>query len=93
MDPANRRRLIDYVQRYLPGVDPEPYAETTCLFTSTPNEDFIIDRTENLTVLSPCSGHGAKFAPLLGQWAADLATGAGDVPARFRVASSKLDSK
>jgi sarcosine oxidase len=88
VDPANRRRVVEYVRRYLPGLDPEPYAETTCLFTNTPNEDFIIDRADNLTILSPCSGHGAKFAPLIGQWAADLATGAGTVPDRFRTASS-----
>ncbi|MET1086737.1 MAG: FAD-dependent oxidoreductase [Arthrobacter sp.] len=88
VDPANRHRVVDYVRRYLPGLDPEPYAETTCLFTSTPNEDFIIDRVQNLTVLSPCSGHGAKFAPLIGQWAADLATGTGTVPDRFRTATS-----
>jgi sarcosine oxidase len=88
VDPANRRRVVDYVRRYLPGLDPEPYAETTCLFTNTPNEDFVIDRTENLTILSPCSGHGAKFAPLIGQWASDLATGSGTVPDRFRMASS-----
>jgi sarcosine oxidase len=91
VDPANRRRVVDYVRRYLPGLEPEPYAETTCLFTNTPNEDFLIDRVENLTVLSPCSGHGAKFAPLIGQWAADLATGARTVPGRFRsVTSSAL---
>jgi sarcosine oxidase len=88
VDPANRRRVVEYVRQYLPGLDPEPYAETTCLFTNTPNEDFLIDRAENLTILSPCSGHGAKFAPLIGQWAADLATGAGTVPDRFRTASS-----
>jgi sarcosine oxidase len=88
VDPANRARVVDYVRRYLPGLDPEPYAETTCLFTNTPTEDFLIDRADNLTVVSPCSGHGAKFAPLIGQWAADQATGAGSVPARFRSASS-----
>ena len=88
VDPANRARVVDYVRRYLPGLDPEPYAETTCLFTNTPTEDFLIDRADNLTVVSPCSGHGAKFAPLIGQWAADLATGAGSVPDRFRSAAS-----
>ncbi|TNB69577.1 FAD-dependent oxidoreductase [Arthrobacter sp. BB-1] len=88
VDPANRARVVDYVRRYLPGLDPEPDAETTCLFTNTPDEDFVIDRADNLTVLSPCSGHGAKFAPLIGQWAADLATGAGPVPGRFRAATS-----
>ena len=84
VDPANRERVADYVRRYLPGLDPEPYAETTCLFTNTPNEDFLIDRVDNITILSPCSGHGAKFAPLIGQWAADLATGFRGVPDRFR---------
>jgi sarcosine oxidase len=88
VDPANRARVVDYVRHCLPGLDPEPYAETTCLFTNTPNEDFLIDRADNLTIVSPCSGHGAKFAPLIGQWAADLATGEGPVPDRFRSATS-----
>lgn len=83
----NRRRVIEYVEQYLPGVVPEPYAETTCLFTNTPTEDFIIDRAEAITILSPCSGHGAKFAPLIGQFAADLATGTGTVPDQFRLAT------
>ncbi|MFI2563407.1 FAD-dependent oxidoreductase [Paenarthrobacter sp. NPDC018779] len=83
----NRRRVIDYVEKYLPGVVPEPYAETTCLFTNTPTEDFIIDRAEGVTILSPCSGHGAKFAPLIGQLGADLATGTGSVPDQFHLAT------
>ncbi|GAA2549471.1 sarcosine oxidase [Neomicrococcus aestuarii] len=88
IDPENRLRVIDYVRKYLPGLNPEPYAETTCLFTNTPDENFIIDKTENITVLSPCSGHGAKFAPLIGEWAADLATGTRDIPVRFRPATA-----
>ena len=85
IDPANRARIVDYVTRYLPGLVPEPYAETTCLFTNTPSEDFIIDRSDGITLLSPCSGHGAKFAPLIGQLAADLATGKQAAPERFRL--------
>ncbi|MFP3637366.1 hypothetical protein SB677_21675, partial [Bacillus sp. SIMBA_033] len=65
IDPANRRGVIEYVEQYLPGLIPEPYAETTCLFTNTPTEDFILDRADGITLLSPCSGHGAKFAPLI----------------------------
>jgi sarcosine oxidase len=93
VDPANRGRVVEYVRKYLPGLDPDPYAETTCLFTSTPNEDFLIDRTERLTVLSPCSGHGAKFAPLIGRWAAGLATGTADVPVRFRQATARISTR
>ncbi|MBT2550950.1 FAD-dependent oxidoreductase [Arthrobacter sp. ISL-65] len=87
INPDNRRRVIEYVEQYLPGLVPEPYAETTCLFTNTPTEDFILDRADGVTVLSPCSGHGAKFAPLIGQLAANLATGAGAVPDQFRLAA------
>jgi sarcosine oxidase len=75
VDPANRARVVDWVRRNLPGVEPVPYAEATCLFTSTPTEDFVIDRVDGITLVSPCSGHGAKFAPLIGSLAADAATG------------------
>jgi sarcosine oxidase len=85
VDPANRARIVDYVRQYLPGLRPEPYAETTCLFTNTPSEDFLVDGTDGITLVSPCSGHGAKFAPVIGDIAADVATGAGRAPDRFTV--------
>jgi sarcosine oxidase len=85
IDPANRARVVDYVRRFLPGLVPEPYAETTCLFTNTPTDDFVIDGVDGVTVVSPCSGHGAKFAPLLGEIAADVATGSAPAPDFFRV--------
>ncbi len=85
VDPANRARVIDYVRARLPGLVPEPYAETTCLFTNTPTEDFVIDGVDGITVVSPCSGHGAKFAPLLGRIVADAVTGRPGVPDAFRV--------
>jgi sarcosine oxidase len=85
VDPANRARIVDYVRQYLPGLVPEPYAETTCLFTSTPSEDFLVDGVDGITLVSPCSGHGAKFAPLIGDIAADVATGEGRAPHRFTV--------
>ncbi|MFD7297863.1 FAD-dependent oxidoreductase [Streptomyces sp. NPDC059897] len=82
VDAKNRERVIDYVRRHHPGLDPRPYAETTCLFTNTPNEDFVLDRCEGLTILSPCSGHGAKFAPLMGTLAAGVASAADATAAR-----------
>ncbi|MGY2080097.1 FAD-dependent oxidoreductase [Modestobacter sp. SYSU DS0657] len=87
IDPANRARVVEYVRRCLPGLVAEPYAETTCLFTNTPTEDFVIDAVDGVTVVSPCSGHGAKFAPLLGEIGADVATGAAPAPEQFRVRS------
>ncbi|MEU8663916.1 FAD-dependent oxidoreductase, partial [Actinoplanes philippinensis] len=84
IDPADRQRVADYVTKHLPGLIPEPYAETTCVFTMTPTEDFVIDTAGPFTVASPCSGHGAKFAPLLGAIVAASALGITPPPDRFR---------
>ncbi len=48
----------------------------TCMFTNTPDEHFIIDRLapgSPVIVASPCSGHGYKFASVIGEVLADLA--------------------
>jgi glycine/D-amino acid oxidase-like deaminating enzyme len=79
VDAEARQRMIDHVRRWWPGLDPAPIAEFSCLYTWTDDHDFVIDRVGPLVVLSPCSGHGAKFAPLIGGWAADLVEG-GDLP-------------
>ncbi|MFJ2901166.1 FAD-dependent oxidoreductase [Streptomyces sp. NPDC091279] len=85
VDPASRARIGAFVRDRLPGLDPAPVAEATCLYTSTPDEDFVLDRHGPLVVVSPCSGHGAKFAPLIGAMAADLATGRAAPHPRFRL--------
>jgi monomeric sarcosine oxidase len=88
VDPVSRERVTEYVRRWLPGLDPTPRAEATCLYTETPSEDFLLDRVGDVVVCSPCSGHGAKFAPLIGEYVADLVTGEdGTVPDRFRLAA------
>lgn len=88
LDASASAELVEYVRRWLPGLDPSPRNEATCLYTTTPSEDFILDRTGPLVICSACSGHGAKFAPLIGELAADLALGSGSaVPDRFRLAA------
>lgn len=86
IDPANRERIIEYVRTQVPGLVPEPYAETTCLFTMLPEEDFLLDAADGLVIASPCSGHGAKFAPLIGEFIADLVDGKDALP-RFAITS------
>ena len=68
--------LAEYVRRRFPGADPKAVHTETCLYTMTPDEDFIIDRVGPVVIGSPCSGHGFKFAPLIGELLAGLATGA-----------------
>lgn len=75
IDPEGEARVIDFVSRTLPGLDPKPVSAETCLYTLTPDEDFILDARGPLVIASACSGHGFKFGPLLGELLADLATG------------------
>jgi sarcosine oxidase len=69
-----RRRLA----RILPDLAAAPVRESAvCLFTNTPDHNFIIDwHPEHPHVLlsSPCSGHGFKFASVIGELQADLVT-------------------
>jgi monomeric sarcosine oxidase len=87
IDEAVRAELTEYVTEWLPGLEPTPRGETTCLYTVTPSEDFVLDRVGPIVVCSPCSGHGAKFAPLIGELVADLVAGDADVPDRFRLSA------
>jgi sarcosine oxidase len=64
------------VKAYLPDADGPLAAARTCLYTMVPDGHFIIDRLPGhpqIVVASPCSGHGFKFAPVIGEILADLA--------------------
>ena len=84
VDAVARRRVVRFVETWLPGLAPSPVSEVTCLYSSTATEDFVLDRVGPIVVVSPCSGHGFKFAPIIGRMAADLADGAAPVP-RFAI--------
>jgi sarcosine oxidase len=65
------------VADHIPAANGALIAAKTCLYTMTPDGDFLIDRlpgAPNVVVASPCSGHGFKFAPVIGEILADLAT-------------------
>jgi monomeric sarcosine oxidase len=87
VDAASLARISDLVARRIPGLRATPVNEATCLYTRTANEDFILDRNGPFVVASPCSGHGAKFAPLLGEIIADLVAGKRAPDPRFTLAA------
>lgn len=65
------------IAKFLPAINRPPHQSTVCLYTNTADEHFLIDRHpehRNVLILSPCSGHGFKFAPALGEIAAELLT-------------------
>jgi len=69
---------VEAVERYAAGhaAGQRPTGRTdTCLYTNTPDEDFVIDRVGPIVIGSPCSGHGFKFVPFVGEQLARLAVG------------------
>jgi monomeric sarcosine oxidase len=72
-DPALVERIAEWVARAYPDADPDPVAAETCMYTTTADEHFILERRGRVVIGSACSGHGFKFAPAIGQRLADLA--------------------
>jgi sarcosine oxidase len=65
-----------YVASTIDGLLPSVAKATVCMYTNSPDEHFVIGPVPgvpNVTIVSPCSGHGFKFMPLIGEIAADLA--------------------
>ena len=72
-DEAVLRRAL---ARYFPDGDGDAVKLTTCLFTNSPDEHFIVDtlnESPRVVVGAGFSGHGFKFAPVIGEILADLA--------------------
>jgi sarcosine oxidase len=75
--PADEMRTRRFLERYLPAGAGRLTGMKTCMYTMTPDEDFVIDLSPTdprIVVASPCSGHGYKFASVIGEILADLAT-------------------
>ena len=74
---ADEDLLREGLARFFPDADGDCLGLRACLFTNTPDEHFVIDTLPGfpeVVVASPCSGHGYKFASVVGEILADLAT-------------------
>ncbi|XP_064324140.1 peroxisomal sarcosine oxidase [Phalacrocorax carbo] len=70
--------LSSFISSYLPGLEPQPAVVETCLYTNTPDEDFILDRHpkfSNIIIGAGFSGHGFKLAPVVGKLLCELSLG------------------
>jgi sarcosine oxidase len=66
-------RVADWVAERFPVKNPEPVRAETCFYTNTEDESFVLERHGRIVVGSACSGHGFKFAPVVGRRLAALA--------------------
>ena len=71
-----QRHVAPFVREHLPGVDASaPALVESCMYTMTDDQNFVLDQAApGVFACSPCSGHGFKFAPLVGAAMADLVT-------------------
>jgi sarcosine oxidase len=82
-EPRQRAAMQEYARRWLPGVDPDSLTDISCTYTTTADENFVLDRIGPVVIGAGFSGHGFKFTPVVGRILADLATGEGSAPAIF----------
>ena len=76
-DAADVAPVHDMLARYIPAATGPLRDLKTCVYTHTPDEDFVLDRHTlypQIILASPCSGHGFKFASVIGEILADLTT-------------------
>ncbi|WP_034345851.1 N-methyl-L-tryptophan oxidase [Deinococcus misasensis] len=68
--PDKTRYLADWMATFMPEVSPVPLETITCLYTNTPDENFVVQQVSGqMVVVSACSGHGFKFGPATGELA------------------------
>jgi sarcosine oxidase len=72
-DPAIVEQIGAWVAERFPLERPGPVHAETCLYTNTADENFVLERHGRVVVGSACSGHGFKFAPVVGRRVAALA--------------------
>jgi sarcosine oxidase len=66
-------RVVAWARERFDLADPDPVETQTCLYTTTADEGFVLERRGRVVVGSACSGHGFKFAPAVGDRLARLA--------------------
>jgi sarcosine oxidase len=75
--PEEEKQVADAIDRFLPNGRDYTLAAKTCLYTNTPDENFVIDflpdTQKRVVVAAGFSGHGFKFAAGLGEVLADMA--------------------
>jgi len=81
--------IRDFARANLLGVTDDVVTACVCMYTNTPDERFLVSTPAELpgvTVLSACSGHGFKFAPVIGELMAGSILDGEALPAIIRTA-------
>jgi sarcosine oxidase len=73
---ADEKELVDALTTFIPGAYAKTYAMKVCMYTNTPDRHFILDYLpgfdKDVAIAAGFSGHGFKFASVVGDIMADL---------------------
>ena len=78
IDDSEVNDIRTLARRFVPDAEGELLSSAVCMYTNTRDGHFRIDwvdHDQRVLVVSACSGHGFKFAPAIGEVAADMMTG------------------
>jgi sarcosine oxidase len=91
-DEAAFARLTAFMGSHLPGAIGPPIYTKTCLYTLTPDRDFVVDRLPDVPGIAVALGaaHGFKFASVLGRILAELSVD-GTTPSGADIARFTID--
>jgi len=89
--PQETEAARELLRRFLPPAAGALRSTAVCMYTNTPDEHFILDRHPahpEVIIASPCSGHGFKFSPVIGEIITDMIMGR---PSRFDLGLFKVN--
>lgn len=78
VEPNEIEEMRRVLSEYLPDANGELRSTAVCMYTNAPDEHFILDyhpEFPQVVVASPCSGHGFKFSPAIGELIAGMIEG------------------
>lgn len=73
-----REVVVNYIRKYLPGLEDTPSIVEYCMYTKSEDVDFILDshpQNKNILIATGFTGHGFKLAPSVGKLMAEMAIG------------------
>ena len=76
LDPLELANAVRFLKENLPGMSDQLLSYKTCMYTMTPDENFILDlhpQFKNVAFAAGFSGHGFKFSSVIGEVLTDLA--------------------
>lgn len=92
VDVEAHARVVRFLERHLPGAVGPDIVTKTCIYTLTPDRDFVVDRLPDHpgVVLAIGAGHGYKFASVLGRILVELALDGG-TPSAGEIEAFRVD--